>query len=215
MFTGIIQAIGKITGLERRASDVRITVDIGSLAIDEVSVGDSIAVDGVCLTAVQIAGNAFIADVSNETLSRTTLQDARVGTAVNLELAVTPTTRMGGHIVSGHVDGIGKIREKHEDGRSIRFRIGLPRELLRYVAVKGSICVDGVSLTVNEVDEESFHVNIIPHTLSATTLGAARAGRKVNLEVDLVARYVERLLAEGITHPYQIDLETLEKAGFF
>jgi riboflavin synthase len=215
MFTGIIQSIGKVAKLERRDSDARIVVDVGTLPIGAIAVGDSIAVNGVCLTAVQTGGNTFAADVSNETLSCTTLKEFKVGTPVNLELALTPSTRMGGHIVSGHVDGVGGVQQKYEDGRSIRFRIGMPKSLGRYVAAKGSICVDGISLTVNDVDEDGFQVNIVPHTLGATTLGSAVVGQNVNLEVDLLARYLERLLSERDKDPDQIDLETLEKAGFF
>ena len=215
MFTGIIQSIGKITRLEPRGSDVRIVIDVGKLAISEIEIGDSIAVNGVCLTAVQKIGNTFTADVSNETLSCTTLQDLPEGTPVNLELALTPSSRMGGHIVSGHVDGVGKIRQKVQDGRSVRFAIGTPFNLTRYVAAKGSICVDGVSLTVNAVDADAFQVNIVPHTLAETTLGSANAGRHVNIEVDVVARYLERLSADPDKEPELIDLDTLEKAGFF
>ncbi len=214
MFTGIVQSIGKVTSLERRTSDVRITVDIGKLSIEELSAGDSIAVNGVCLTAVRTLGHAFAADVSNETLSCTTLREFRAGTPVNLELALTPSTRMGGHIVSGHVDGVGVIRQKVPDGRSIRFQIGMPKNLARYVAVKGSVSVDGVSLTVNEVNPDGFQVNIVPQTLTETTLGTAKSGQTVNLEVDLLARYLERLLSQREKDMDRIGLETLEKAGF-
>lgn len=214
MFTGIIQSIGKIVGLERQGSDVRIWVDIAKLSIEDLNVGDSIAVNGVCLTAVQLVSNSFAADVSNETLSCSTLQDAGLGTPVNLELALTPSTRMGGHIVSGHVDGVGVIQRNDPDGRSMRFQIGMPQNLARYVAVKGSICVDGISLTVNEVDRDWFRVNIVAHTLAETTLGSAVVGQRVNLEVDLLARYLERLLAERCNKTDRIDLETLKKAGF-
>ncbi|MGH8475416.1 MAG: riboflavin synthase [Methylococcales bacterium] len=215
MFTGIIQSIGKIASLERRVSDFRIGVDIANLPIGELEPGDSIAVNGVCLTAVQLAASSFAADVSNETLSCTTLPDFRVGTPVNLELALTPSARMGGHIVSGHVDGIGVIQRKYPDGRSMRFQIGIPDNLARYVAAKGSICVDGISLTVNEVDRDFFRVNLVPHTLAETTMGSATVGQRVNIEVDLLARYLERLLSERDKEPDRIGLETLEKAGFF
>jgi riboflavin synthase len=215
MFTGIIQSVGKVTRLDRRGSDLRIVVDIGKLPGDQIGIGDSIAVNGVCLTAVQIAGNTFTADVSNETISCTTFDEIGVGVPVNLELSLTPSTRMGGHIVSGHVDGVGEVLGKSEDGRSVRFRISLPRELARYVAGKGSIAVDGISLTVNQADADFFEVNIVPHTLAETTLGTAEVGQRVNLEVDLLARYLERLLSERDRDSDQIDLETLEKAGFF
>lgn len=215
MFTGIVQSIGTIASLEPGASDLRVVVDIGKLSIKELSVGDSIAVNGVCLTAVQKAGNSFAADVSSETLSCTTLREFRVGTPVNLELALTPSTRIGGHIVSAHVDGVGAIRQKYPDGRSMRFQIGIPKNLARYVAAKGSVCVDGISLTVNDVGEDCFQVNIVPHTLHETTLGRAAPGQRVNLEVDLLARYLERLLSGRDKGSDPIDLATLEKAGFF
>lgn len=215
MFTGIIQSLGEITSIERRGNDARIAVDVGTLRLAEIQVGDSIAVNGVCLTAVRLSGNTFFADVSTETLSCTTLREMHCGIRVNLELALTPSTRMGGHLVSGHVDGIGSILEKSDDERSIRFTIGMPKNLARYVAAKGSICVDGISLTVNQVTAEAFQINIVPHTLAKTNLGSTVVGRKVNLEVDLIARYLERLLAARDQGSDQIDLEALEKAGFF
>ncbi len=215
MFTGIIQSIGKITSLKRLGSDIRIGVDIAELSIEELNAGDSIAVNGVCLTAIQITANSVAADVSNQTLACSTLQDFRIGTRVNLELALTPSTRMGGHIVSGHVDGVGVIQQKVPDGRSMRFQIGMPENLARYIAAKGSVCVDGISLTVNEVDRNCFRVNIVPHTLAETTLGSAVVGQRVNLEVDLLARYLERLLSERDKDTDRIGLETLGKAGFF
>ncbi|MGH8476870.1 MAG: riboflavin synthase [Methylococcales bacterium] len=206
MFTGIIQSIGKISSLERGASDLRIGVAIGKLASEAISVGDSIAVNGVCLTVVGIGSHSFVADVSNETLACTTLKELQVASPVNLELALTPATRMGGHIVSGHVDGVGVILDQVADGRSVRFQIGMPENLARYVAAKGSICVDGISLTVNKVDPHCFRVNIVRHTLAETTLGRATVGQRVNLEVDLLARYLERLLSERGPESGQIDL---------
>ncbi|BCX89605.1 riboflavin synthase [Methylomarinovum tepidoasis] len=211
MFTGIIQAIGTIETVTPRGGDVRLTVATGKLPLDEVKLGDSIAVSGVCLTAVELGECAFAADVSRETLSKTTLGHARVGSPVNLELAMTPTTRFGGHIVSGHVDGIGEVIAKWDDGRSVRFRMRAPRELARYIAAKGSICVDGISLTVNHVDGVDFEVNIVPHTLKETTLGTTTVGDKVNLEVDLIARYLERLLL-GDSPSNLLDL--LHRSGF-
>jgi riboflavin synthase len=216
MFTGIILAVGKITAIEHKSGDCRLTVDTGKLPLSDVGLGDSIAVNGVCLTAVKLGPRFFCADVSNETLSRTTLQTAAVGTPVNLELALTPSTRLGGHIVSGHVDGIGGIIEKKPDGRSFRFKFKAPDPLAKYIAEKGSICIDGISLTVNEVSGSFFGVNIVPHTLQETTLGYAVPGMKVNLEVDLLARYLERLMqgdnaardAQGITEAL------LQKSGF-
>ena len=194
MFTGIILAVGNIAAIERRAGDCRLKIDTGKLSLSGVALGDSIAVNGVCLTAVELGPQFFYADVSNETLSRSTLNTATVGTAVNLELALTPATRMGGHIVSGHVDGIGKVIEKKADGRSIRFTFKAPDNLAKYIAEKGSICINGISLTVNDVNGATFSVNIVPYTLKDTTLGEAIVGTTVNLEVDLLARYMERLM---------------------
>lgn len=216
MFTGIILAVGTISNIEKKSGDVRLTVSTGKLPLQNAALGDSIAVNGVCLTAVELGTNSFNADVSNETLSRTTLQSASVGTPVNLELALTPNTRMGGHIVSGHVDGIGTVLEKKPDGRSFRFKFKAPDSLAKYIAEKGSICIDGISLTVNEVEGATFSVNIVPHTLSETTLGQIDAGAKVNLEVDLLARYLERLLqGEKAARPQGgISEELLRNSGF-
>jgi len=216
MFTGIILAVGKISAIERKAGDCRLTIATGKLPLHDVVLGDSIAVNGVCLTAVELGANYFCADVSNETLSRTILNAATVGTPVNLELALTPTTRLGGHIVSGHVDGIGAVTEKQADGRSFRFKFKVPDNLAKYIAEKGSICINGISLTVNEVDGAVFSVNIVPHTLKETTLGDAVVGTKVNLEVDLLARYLERLIkgdAAAKSHG-GITEELLQKSGF-
>jgi riboflavin synthase len=217
MFTGIILAIGKIAAVERKAGDCRLKIDTGKLSLVDVALGDSIAVNGVCLTAVELDAHYFCADVSNETLSRTILNNATTGTAVNLELALTPATRMGGHIVSGHVDGIGQVIEKKADGRSIRFTFKAPDNLAKYIAEKGSICINGISLTVNEVNGAKFSVNIVPYTLKDTTLGEATVGTKVNLEVDLLARYMERLmLGEAAAHHQGgITEELLQKSGFF
>lgn len=194
MFTGIIQAIGSIERLELRGSDMRIRIASGKLPMDQVNLGDSIAVNGVCLTAVEFDSRGFVADVSRESLSRTTLGNLSPGASVNLELALLPTTRLGGHLVSGHVDGVGRIIERTDDGRSWRFTIETPEGLARYVAEKGSICINGISLTVNAVYGCRFTVNIVPHTLQETTLGSSKSGDPVNLEVDLIARYLERLL---------------------
>jgi len=217
MFTGIILAVGKISAIERKAGDCRLTIATGKLPLHDVVLGDSIATNGVCLTAVELGKDYFCADVSNETLSRTLLNVATVGTPVNLELALTPTTRLGGHIVSGHVDGIGTVMEKRADGRSFRFKFKAPDNLAKYIAEKGSICINGISLTVNDVDGAAFSVNIVPHTRKETTLGDATVGTKVNLEVDLLARYLERLLkgdAAAISHG-GITEELLQKSGFF
>ena len=215
MFTGIIQSLGEIQGIESKGKDACFSIGLGKLPVEEIKIGDSIAVNGVCLTVVRLSGNTFFADVSNETLSCTTLKELRCATRVNLELALTPTTRLGGHLVSGHVDGVGAILVRREDQRSVRFKISMPKSLARYIAAKGSICVDGISLTVNQVQPDAFEVNIVPHTLAETNLGTAVVGRRVNLEVDLIARYLERLLAARDQSSDQIDLETLEKAGFF
>jgi riboflavin synthase len=194
MFTGIIQAIGKISVLEPRAADMRVHVQAGKLDMGDVMPGDSIAVSGVCLTAVTLTADGFWADVSGETLAHTIFTDFSKGAAVNLEKALTPSARLGGHLVSGHVDGVGRVLDRRDDGRSVRFRIQAPDGLARYIAQKGSICVDGVSLTVNAVDGAVFELNIVPHTLQETTLAGFSSGRRVNLEVDLIARYLERLL---------------------
>lgn len=194
MFTGIIEAVGEIAALEPKGTDLRVRVRTGKLDLSDVAPGDSIAVSGVCLTAVELPGDGFWADVSGETLARTVFGAFRVGTRVNLEKALLPTTRLGGHLVSGHVDGVGEVVERRSDGRSERFRIRAPAELAKYIAEKGSICVDGVSLTVNAVEGALFDLNIVPHTLAETTLDEYRPGRKVNLEADIIARYLERLL---------------------
>lgn len=194
MFTGIIAAVGTITALQPRSGDVRLRITAGRLDLSDVQLGDSIAVSGVCLTAVELPGDGFWADASRETLECTILGGAAPGMKVNLEKALTPTTRLGGHLVSGHVDGIGTVTEWRPDGRSWRLRIQAPDALARYIAAKGSICVDGVSLTVNRVDGAAFELNIVPHTLAETTLADFKTGRRVNLEVDLIARYLERLL---------------------
>lgn len=165
MFTGIIQAIGEIAALQPGGEDTRVRVRTGKLALDDVSPGDSIAVNGVCLTVVELPGDGFWADVSGETLARTGFRDLTVGSRVNLEQALTPTTRLGGHLVSGHVDGVGTVLERRSEGRSERFRIQAPAGLAKYIAEKGSICVDGVSLTVNAVEGAAFDLNIVPHTL--------------------------------------------------
>jgi riboflavin synthase len=156
--------------------------------------GDSIATNGVCLTVVDLPGDGFWADVSLETLEHTTLESLKVGTSVNLEKALTPTTRLGGHLVSGHVDGVGEVVSRYEDARSVRFHIKAPDALAKYISHKGSICVDGVSLTVNKIDGAVFELNIVPHTVQETVFGSYRQGSKVNLEVDVIARYLERLL---------------------
>jgi riboflavin synthase len=194
MFTGIITAVGTIAALQPRGGDMRLRIATGKLDLSDVQLGDSIAVSGVCLTAIELPGDGFWADASRETLELTILGEIAPGMHVNLEKALTPTTRLGGHLVSGHVDGIGTVSEWRPDGRSWRLRVQAPDALARYIAAKGSICVDGVSLTVNRVDGAAFELNIVPHTLAETTLVNFQVGRRVNLEVDLIARYLERLL---------------------
>ena len=212
MFTGIIKAKGKLVGLRPVGGDVRLSVTASGLDWSAFELGESIAVNGVCLTAVSLEDDGFAADVSRETLAVTTLQNLQVGAAVNLEPAVSVGERLGGHLVSGHVDCIGTVRTRDDDARSVRLAIAIPAEYSRYVARKGSICVDGTSLTVNAVDGNMFTVNIIPHTAEVTIIGGYRVGSEVNIEVDLVARYVERLLqgevGEGITQQF------LEQHGY-
>ena len=195
MFTGIIEGVGRLATLEHRGGDVRLTIDVGSLPFDAVQLGESIAVNGVCLTVIEFDARSFAADASNETLALTTLGALAVGDAVNLERAMRPTDRLGGHLVSGHVDGLGRVERIEPDARAQRWRFSAPAPLLRYIAKKGSICVDGVSLTVNEVDDAGFDVALIPHTVAHTRFAHTQVGDAVNLEIDLVARYVERLLA--------------------
>lgn len=194
MFTGIIEAVGNIAAMEPRGGDQRVRVQTGKLDLGDVALGDSIATSGVCLTVIELPGDGYWADVSGETLACTALGGLRVGAAVNLEKALTPTTRLGGHLVSGHVDGVGTVESRDSEARSVRFGIRAPDALARYIAAKGSICVDGVSLTVNSVSGAVFSLNIVPHTLAETTLDALRVGSRVNLEVDLIARYLERLV---------------------
>jgi riboflavin synthase len=195
MFTGIVQDVGRILALEMVGGDARVTVGVERLDLSRTAIGDSIAVAGVCLTAVALEAGAFSADVSRETLAVTTMSAWRVGRRVNLEPALRAGDALGGHLVSGHVDGVAEVRARLEQARSQRFRIQVPVALARYVARKGSVALDGVSLTVNDVGQQEFEVNLIPHTLDVTTLGELAAGDHVNIEVDLMARYAERLLA--------------------
>ncbi len=194
MFTGIIHAIGEVRRIERRGGDVRLHVGSAGLGMQDVRHGDSIATNGVCLTVVDHGNDWYSADVSLETLALTTLGSLATGTRLNLEKAMAVGERLGGHIVSGHVDGVGEIVSLHPDGRSTRYRVRAPQALARYIAHKGSVCVDGVSLTVNGVDGADFDLNIIPVTASETVFADYRPGTRVNLEVDVIARYLERLL---------------------
>ena len=194
MFTGIIEAVGQIRSITPKGGDVRVEVATGKLDLSDVKLGDSIAVNGICLTAVALPGDGFAADVSRETLERTGFVNLKQGSQVNLEKALTPTTRLGGHLVSGHVDGVGEVISREDNARAIQFKLRAPKELARYIAMKGSITVDGVSLTVNAVDGAEFELTIVPHTLQETIMGEYRSGSLVNLEIDLIARYLERLL---------------------
>ena len=194
MFTGIITAIGEVAKLEPRGGDVRLTINTGTLDLSDVRLGDSIACNGACLTAVELTGQGFVADVSVETLSLTTIGSWVTGQRINLEKAMQATDRFGGHIVSGHVDAIGEVTAIDEDARSWRFRVRSPSNIAKYIAHKGSITLDGTSLTVNTVQGADFELNIVPHTMNHTIMGDYILGSKENLEVDLVARYLERLL---------------------
>jgi len=194
MFTGIIEGVGMLASTDLRGGDARLGIDVGTLPFSDVRLGESIAVNGVCLTVVAFSATRFEADASNETLSLTTLGGLAHGSVVNLERAMRPTDRLGGHLVSGHVDGVGTVLDIQHDARAQRWRFAVPTTLSRYIAKKGSICVDGVSLTVNAVDIEGFEVALIPHTVAHTAFAQTAVGDAVNLEIDLLARYVERLL---------------------
>jgi riboflavin synthase len=196
MFTGIVQGVGRIRSVEPRGGDVSIWIETGGVSLAGVEIGGSIAVDGCCLTAVRIEPAAFSADLSRETLSLTTAGEWRAGRAVNLEKALTAGQALGGHYVTGHVDGVGVVVSRRDDARSVRVEFEVPGEIARYIARKGSVCVDGVSLTVNGVSGRRFDVNLVPHTLEVTILGGYGPGTRVNLEVDIIARYLERLVEE-------------------
>jgi riboflavin synthase len=215
MFTGIIEAVGAVKRLEPTGGDLRFIIDAGNLDMGDVHIGDSIAVNGVCLTVVEFDSSSFAADVSNETISLTSLKDLKAGSAVNLEKAMLPTTRMGGHLVSGHVDGLGTVVNKTEDARSVRLEIEVPAGLKKYIAVKGSICIDGTSLTVNSVEDRIVGLNIVPHTQERTVIQHYTNGTRVNIEVDLVARYLETLLLnlDGSDRD-KVNMELLTRTGF-
>ena len=195
MFTGLIQAVGTLSHRESRSGDARLRIGVGGLPFGDVALGESIAVNGVCLTVIEFDASSFAVDASTETLALTTLGGLAIGAPVNLERAMLPTDRLGGHLVSGHVDGVGRVLDVQPDARAQRWRFSAPAALSKYIATKGSICVDGVSLTVNAVDAAGFEVALIPHTVAHTAFSGTQVGDPVNLEVDLVARYVERLLA--------------------
>jgi len=218
MFTGIIEAVGEIVALEPKSGDLRVRIKTHGLDLADVILGDSIATNGVCLTVVELPGDGYWADVSVETLDYTSLRQWRVGQRVNLEKALTPTTRLGGHIVSGHVDGVAEVVSRTPDARSERFRMRAPKALAKYIAHKGSITIDGTSLTVNAVDGDEFELNIVPHTIAETVIGSYQAGTQVNIEVDVIARYLERLLlgekAADSASGQSIDMAFLAEHGF-
>jgi riboflavin synthase len=194
MFTGIIAATGKLLSIAERGGDLTLGIDASGLGVSRIAIGDSVSVQGVCLTVTRIEAPAFYADVSRETMSKTTLGKLQSGARVNLEPSLRAGDALGGHLVSGHVDAVGRLARVEQDARSRRLEFELPETLMRFVAPKGSICIDGVSLTVNRVEGRRFDVNIIPHTAEVTTLGALSVGDAVNVEIDVIARYVERLL---------------------
>jgi riboflavin synthase len=217
MFTGIIQAVGEVAAMQPSGGDLRLRIRTGKLPLEDVALGDSICTSGVCLTVIELPGDGFWADVSVETLDFTTLGSLETGSRVNLEKALTPQSRLGGHIVSGHVDGVGEVVSLKEDARSIRFVLRAPDALAKYIAHKGSICVDGTSLTVNAVNGAEFDLNIIPQTMAETIFGEYRPGTRVNLEVDVIARYLERLvLGDKAADPASggLSVETLAENGY-
>jgi riboflavin synthase len=215
MFTGIIESVGVLRSLKKIGADYAVFIESNNLDLSDVKIGDSIAVNGVCLTATKLTADGFVADVSAETVRKTRFAHLKQGSPVNLEKALTPATRLGGHLVSGHVDGIGTVIERKDDGRSVFFRIKAPTSLSKYIAAKGSITIDGVSLTVNAVYEDKFELNIVPHTLEETTLKMLSSGDDINLEVDLIARYLERLLtAQTTDDSAQLSMGFLAENGF-
>lgn len=217
MFTGIVEAVGALTAITPKGEDITISVNAGKLDMSDVKLGDSIATNGVCLTVVAFDSHSYSADLSLETLKKSGFADYKVGDKVNLEKAMLPTTRFGGHIVSGHVDGVGEIVERNQVGRAIEFWVAMPAELSKYVAEKGSMTVDGISLTVNDLRKNAFKLTIVPHTTQETTIDHFQVGRKVNLEVDVLARYLERLLHGGREEQpaeSRITMEFLQQNGF-
>jgi len=197
MFTGLIEEVGRVKKIESIEMDIRLCIEARESFLEGVALGESIAVSGVCLTVTDVSSSFFWADVSVETLKTTTIRFWQIGSEINLERSLTPESRMGGHIVTGHIDGVGELVERDEEGRSWRFLFRVPLELSRYVARKGSICIDGTSLTVNSVIDSNFEVNIIPKTMDCTIFSNYIKGSMVNLEVDLIARYLERLSSDG------------------
>ena len=216
MFTGIVETVGTLEALTAKGDDISIRVNVGTLDMSDVQLGASIATNGVCLTVVAFTSNTYTADLSVETLKKTGFTNYKVGDKVNLEKAMLPTTRFGGHIVSGHVDGVGEIVERQQAGRAVEFWVAMPAELSKYVAEKGSITVDGISLTVNDLRKNAFKLTIVPHTSAQTTMNDFQVGRKVNLEVDVMARYLERLISakEEAEPESRLTMEFLQKHGF-
>ncbi|KOO14597.1 riboflavin synthase [Vibrio ouci] len=216
MFTGIVEAVGTLTAITPKGEDISVTVEVGKLDMSDVKLGDSIATNGVCLTVVDFSSTSYTADLSIETLQKTGFTDYQAGDKVNLEKAMLPTTRFGGHIVSGHVDGVGEIVERNMVGRAIEFWVSMPEEIAKYVAEKGSITVDGISLTVNDLRKNAFKLTIVPHTGEETTIADFHVGRKVNLEVDVLARYMERLLTSQREQQPEsrITMDFLQQNGF-
>ncbi|MEH6589903.1 MAG: riboflavin synthase [Halioglobus sp.] len=218
MFTGIIQAVGEVVTLQPSGGDVRLRIRSGDLSLDDVALGDSICTSGVCLTVIELPGDGYWADVSVESLNFTTLGSLKPGSRVNLEKALTPESRLGGHIVSGHVDGVGEVVSLEKDARSVRYVMRAPDELAKYIAHKGSICIDGTSLTVNAVNGAEFELNIIPQTVAETIFSEYVPGSPVNLEVDVIARYLERLvLGDAAAEPGSaagLSMELLAENGF-
>lgn len=218
MFTGIIESVGTLRKIQRLGDDIRLTVASHKLDLSDVRLGDSIATNGVCLTVVECLSDGYVADISAETVGLTGFAHYQVGTKVNLEKAVTPTTRLGGHMVSGHVDGVASVVDRQFRGKAIEFWLAAPVELAKYIAHKGSITIDGVSLTVNDVQDNRFRLTIVPHTAGETTLESLKAGDKVNIEVDLIARHLERLMTYSNKDPSQpesnVTMDLLARSGF-
>ncbi|MGL4206580.1 MAG: riboflavin synthase [Aeromonadaceae bacterium] len=218
MFTGIIEAVGTLVAMEPKGQDVAVRIRTGKLDLSDVKLGDSIATNGVCLTVVQLTADGYVADLSGETLARTGFADYQAGRKVNLEKALMPTSRLGGHLVSGHVDGVGKVVAIKPLGRAMEYWVEAPRELARYIAEKGSITVDGISLTVNSVEGARFRLTIVPHTSGETTVGEWKVGSRVNLEVDVIARYLERLVlgdkAADVAPASGVTMAMLAEQGF-
>jgi riboflavin synthase len=225
MFTGIVEAVGEVVACQNKQGDIRLRINTGKLDLSDVKLGDSIATNGVCLTVVELPGDGFWADVSKESIAHTNILDWKSGKKVNLEQALTLSTRLGGHMVTGHVDGLGTILSRNDDARSVRFKIKAPAELSKYIAAKGSITVDGVSLTVNAIEDASsgsdkgttiFDLNIVPHTVQETVIQGYQVGHSVHLEVDVIARYLERMMQQNNEQPKSgISQAFLAQNGFW